>query len=372
MDRQYSSTETQLWMTCRKDIFVMKSQFKNKNIYIRFIILGTFTLVFLFTSLSFKKTTNAGFISFVKSVLVSEQVSAKTSPIDTALNSQTTDLLRAHTNIDPTSDILADAVPVSNGDLLVADIASSNQGNLDTSNMQISIYTVQAGDSLSGVAKMFRVSVNTILWANSLTSKSILKPGQTLVILPISGINHTIVKGDTILSIAKQYNASLEEILSYNDLNTSSLLVKGQKIIIPDAELKSPTINIASTNPIKKNSTPNYSGYYSRPVKGGTKTQGIHGHNGIDIADKIGTPIYAAASGTVIISTISGWNGGYGNYVIISHPNGTQTLYGHLSKDLVKVGDYVTRGQKIALMGSTGKSTGSHLHFEIRGAMNPF
>jgi murein DD-endopeptidase MepM/ murein hydrolase activator NlpD len=102
------------------------------------------------------------------------------------------------------------------------------------------------------------------------------------------------------------------------------------------------------------------------------KTQGLHGYNGVDLAGPVGTPIYAAAAGTVLVSASSGWNGGYGNLVIISHDNGTQTVYGHLSKTLVKVGQHVEQSQKIALMGATGKATGSHLHFEIRGAKNPF
>jgi murein DD-endopeptidase MepM/ murein hydrolase activator NlpD len=90
------------------------------------------------------------------------------------------------------------------------------------------------------------------------------------------------------------------------------------------------------------------------------------------LADKIGTPIHAAAAGTVIVARSGGWNGGYGSFVIISHSNGTQTLYGHASKVLVSAGQYVDQGDTIALMGSTGQSTGSHLHFEIRGAKNPF
>ena len=92
----------------------------------------------------------------------------------------------------------------------------------------------------------------------------------------------------------------------------------------------------------------------------------------MDLAASLGTPIYAAAGGTVIIAKTGGWNTGYGNYVVISHGNGTQTLYAHTKANLVTVGQMVKQGQTIALMGSTGKSTGSHVHFEIRGAKNPF
>ena len=80
----------------------------------------------------------------------------------------------------------------------------------------------------------------------------------------------------------------------------------------------------------------------------------------------------ASASGEVIISRAGGWNGGYGSYVVIKHSNGTQTLYAHNSRNNVSVGDYVNQGDIIAFVGSTGKSTGPHVHFEIRGARNPF
>ena len=108
-----------------------------------------------------------------------------------------------------------------------------------------------------------------------------------------------------------------------------------------------------------------------RPVDG-PRTQGLHGYNGVDLASPSGTLIRAAASGDVIVSKSSGWNGGYGLYAVIRHNNGTQTLYAHNSLNLVTVGEHVVRGQIIGRVGSTGKSTGPHLHFEVRGARNPF
>ena len=109
-----------------------------------------------------------------------------------------------------------------------------------------------------------------------------------------------------------------------------------------------------------------------RPIVGGRKSQGIHGYNAVDLAAPTGTPIIASASGKVIIARSSGYNGGYGLYVVISHPNGTQTLYAHMSKVNVSVGRFVERGEIIGAVGNTGKSTGPHLHFEVRGARNPF
>ena len=114
------------------------------------------------------------------------------------------------------------------------------------------------------------------------------------------------------------------------------------------------------------------SGNFIHPVPGATRTQGIHGYNGVDLAAAIGTPVRAAASGEVIVSKSSGWNGGYGNYVVIKHSNGTQTLYAHTSSNTVGVGATVEAGETIAYVGNSGRSTGAHLHFEVRGASNPF
>jgi len=118
---------------------------------------------------------------------------------------------------------------------------------------------------------------------------------------------------------------------------------------------------------------PAYVGYYGHPIPSGARrTQGLHGYNGVDLGAPNGTPVVASAAGTVIISRQGGWNGGYGNYVVISHGNGTQTLYAHLSSNTVQTGDSVLQGQMIGYVGSTGRSTGAHLHIEVRGAKNPF
>lgn len=245
----------------------------------------------------------------------------------------------------------------------------------------ISTYVVREGDTFAGIAKMFDVSVNTLLWSNGLTSKSKLKVGQNLVILPITGVSHTVKKGDTVQSIAKKYKADPDEIRSYNGMEADDTLAVGDKIIVPDGELSvvSTPTTAAASGPahaylpsLGSVSMTDDSGYFIRPVVGGVRTRGIHGSNGVDLANKLGSPIYAAAEGTVMVARSSGWNGGYGEYIVVSHPNGLQTLYGHLSQVLVNVGDKVGQGEVIAKMGSTGNSTGSHLHFEVRGGKNPF
>lgn len=254
----------------------------------------------------------------------------------------------------------------------IADIESnSRQG-------KVSLYVVRSGDTIVQVAKMFGVAVNTILWANDLPRGASLRDGQHLVILPVDGVQHTVKKGDTVKSIAKKYSGDVDEILEFNDLVADQRLAIGDVVIIPNGkEVTAPTSGATiGSRPRPISAYPSYVGYYTHPVPMGHKTQGIHGYNGVDYGAPVGTPVYSAAEGTVIVSrfrTLSDpWFGGYGNYIVIEHQNGTQTLYGHLSAVYVAVGARVDQGQSIGEVGNTGKSTGPHLHFEVRGAKNPF
>lgn len=256
------------------------------------------------------------------------------------------------------------------GNALVPQIDSS--GSVVTSvekptSDQISTYVVREGDTLSQIAEMYNVSVNTIKWGNNLTSNA-LKVGDTLIILPISGVKHTVAKGDTLASVAKKYNADIDEIAAYNNLSKNDSLALGSVIIVPDGEVRSSSPSYSGYSSGLKE----YSGFYMRPVSGGRRSQGLHGHNAIDIAAPVGTAVLASADGEVIISKTGGWNGGYGNYIVIKHSNGTQTLYAHNSQNLVSVGQTVRQGDMVGSIGVTGKVTGPHLHFEIRGGKNPF
>jgi murein DD-endopeptidase MepM/ murein hydrolase activator NlpD len=169
--------------------------------------------------------------------------------------------------------------------------------------------------------------------------------------------------------------------MEYNGLSTDASIAIGDTIMIPDGELggssgsasHTPTNFSNGTSPlIPGSSGPAIPGYFACPVHGSWLSQGLHGHNAVDLALGVGNPIYAAADGTVIIGRTGGWNGGYGTYVVISHPNGTETLYAHARKLFVTAGEKVTQGEKIAEIGVTGETTGPHLHFEVRGAANPF
>ncbi len=246
----------------------------------------------------------------------------------------------------------------------------------------ISIYIVREGDTLSGIAKLYNVSTNTIIWANNLSRGSALQIGQTLTILPVTGVKYTVKKGDTIASIAKKFGGDATEIADFNDINNATFAV-GAEILIPDGEIAAPAaVATASSKPATGilaatlNSHAGSAaqiGYYIRPIVGGVRTQGVHGYNGVDLAAPIGTPILAAAEGDVLIAREGGWNAGYGNYVVIKHANGSQTLYAHQSHVAVSPGQHVQQGQVIGYIGSTGKSTGAHVHFEIRnGIRNPF
>ncbi|MFZ5366516.1 MAG: peptidoglycan DD-metalloendopeptidase family protein [Patescibacteria group bacterium] len=232
-------------------------------------------------------------------------------------------------------------------------------------------YTVQSGDTVSGIAQKFGISIDTIRWANNLESISAIKPGQTLRILPVTGVSHKVKKGETIYSIAKYYSTDPQGVVDFpfntfvND-ETFALAV-GQVLIVPDAVMPkvtpwAPGVYIARKTPDA--GTVVASGVFVWPA-GGTISQPFRWyHKGIDIANKGGPAILAADAGKIIIA---GWpdGGGYGNRVLIDHGNGYQTLYAHLSRIYVTSGQTVKRGDQIGVMGSTGRSTGIHLHFEV-------
>ena len=273
---------------------------------------------------------------------------------------------------------------------------------------QISVYTVHAGDTLSEVAEMFGVSKATITSVNDLPANAPLKVGSTLVILPISGYEYTVRKGDTLAAIAKRVGVPAGEIALYNELDTTATLSVGSMLVIPDAEFSStapatpsvkksvqktvaytsavPEDAIAETmssgavtvHPLKDSSNVDLGKALLRPVNKSlsVRSQGPHGwkNKSIDLAAKEGTPVLAAANGKVLLARKTGWNDGYGMYVIILSEiagHKVETIYAHLSSIDVSAGDTVSRGEKIGGVGSTGDSTGDHLHFEVRGALNP-
>lgn len=255
----------------------------------------------------------------------------------------------------------------------------------DKPRSEILTYTVESGDTLSVIANKFGVSMDTIRWENSdiITSeKVVLKPGMVLKVPPVTGIVHTVKSGETIYSIAKKYNVDPQQVVDYpfnsftND-ETFALAI-GQQIIVPEGvmpavQLWSPSSSLARVLTPSAGAV-SATGSWIWPAAGRITQGFLPWHKGIDVASKDGGVILAADSGTVVVA---GWpdSTGYGNRVIIDHGNGFKTLYGHLARISVVAGQTVKRGDRIGDMGSTGRSTGTHLHFEIRytkgGLANP-
>lgn len=324
--------------------------------------------------LSFPVSAEASISSFFSDIFYGKDVTREMLLAET--NSQNMALLQAVPNSDPNPSKGGGDITIVEDEALLSEVGPSGtiadieEGHSDG---MISAYIVQKGDSLSLIAEMFNVSVSTIEWTNDIKKGSRIKEGDTLIILPISGVKYAVKSGDNLKSIVAKYKGDFEEVLQYNNLSIDSPLAVGDIIIIPNGRIESTDGNVKISNSKTKGANSPYrEGYYIRPIEGGRKSQGIHGYNGIDLAAPIRTPVFAAASGKVIISKNYGWNGGYGNYAVIEHSNKTQTVYGHMVQNIIREGERVIQGQTIGYVGSTGRSTGPHLHFEVRGARNPF
>lgn len=297
--------------------------------------------------------------------------------------------------IPPTAIAEAGITPESNQFLLVEDgflyktsSVALNGGRIAYS--RAITHTVKSGEGLIKLADLYSISVDTIRWANNLEENATLQPGQELTILPVDGVLHRVRSGETLIGIANKYDVTAEEIATQNDLQNGFILA-GQGLIIPGVQpLPEAPVVIATTPPAPASTTkprnPNLPVAVTKPSPALTPsptygtlqkpcsdacfiTQYYHGgHYALDMQERGGGPIYAAEAGTVITAK-TGWNGGYGNHIIIDHGNGLHTLYAHNKTLLVNMGDTVTRGMKIADMGNTGLvygRTGIHVHFEVR------
>ncbi|MGD2205501.1 MAG: M23 family metallopeptidase [Anaerolineae bacterium] len=235
--------------------------------------------------------------------------------------------------------------------------------------MEIVTYNVQANDNVWAIAQGFGLKPETVLWANPALEKSpdLLHVGQELTILPVDGIYYTVQNGDTVEKLAKEYETSVEKIVSFelNGLEEPYVLTAGQKLVLPDGRKKVVPSNYYPMTRVyrRPKDAPTGSGRFAWPTQGILTQRFWSGHHGIDVANRTGMPIYAADDGYVVLAGRDTW--GYGNQVLIDHGNGFLTRYAHLHKVLVKAGDKVKKNQKIGTMGTTGRSTGPHLHFEI-------
>ncbi len=274
----------------------------------------------------------------------------------------------------------ADILLAGGGALVNPNLSSTTVGNRPREDVVYHI--VQGGETVSTIAEQYGISVNTILWENKLGARDYIKPGDKLTILPQSGVSHQVQSGETLAGIAKKFKADVDDIVEYNKLVDATDIEKDQILIIPGGEVEppKPTITTPSSSssslasgPIPPSSTAASTGSLVWPTSGHRISQYYkYGHTGVDITGNYSSPIYAADSGRVIYAAAD--RSGYGLHIIIDHGNGLKTLYGHASKIFVRVGDSISRGQTIAMIGCTGRCTGPHIHFEVRtsyGFANP-
>lgn len=343
-----------------------------------------------FIALSFIAGTplmaNAGFFSDLTATVFGGEVQADEVVNSSDNNLQNMDILETNSSVPDikNADVSEEDLMIGwDGSYIESDGSLNSGVPLEKSSLsdQISIYTVKEGDTLSEVADLVGVSVNTIRWENNISGQTI-SIGQKLRILPVTGVKHIVKSGDTVSKIAGKYEAESEDILIFNDISKESVLKNGDIIFVPNGIIKPATpkkvASSSGSNYVAPSNTKAPSGYYMKPVPGeitspyGSRKGGFH--YGVDFRASRGTPVVAAASG-VVIKAVNGCKEGYkrcggryGNYVVIAHANGTQTTYGHLNKASVSVGQTVAQGENIGLSGNTGGSTGPHLHFEIENA----
>jgi LysM repeat protein len=220
-------------------------------------------------------------------------------------------------------------------------------------------YTIKKGDSLFGIARTFNVTIDTIISANQITNAFYLPIGGMLRIPDRSGIYHRVSRGETLSGIARRYGVGMNEVADVNDL-PSPMLQVGQKLFVPGGRMnewdRAAALGELFKRPAQGIITSRM-GFRKDPFTG-LRTY----HSGVDIAGRRGTNVLASQQGRVVYA---GYRGNYGKTVIISHPLGYRTLYGHLDRIFVKQGQNVRQGQPIGSMGNTGRSTGPHLHFEV-------
>lgn len=277
------------------------------------------------------------------------------------------------------TEIISPEETLYGGEALVAvpGTETSTVAQVSTERSDVETYVVSGGDTLSSIASSYDLSINTLLWANNLSVSSVLQPGDELTILPIDGIKHTVSSGDTIAQISYDYDIDQGTILEYNGMSSSAILSIGDELMIPGGEKRASTPSTSSaisslfTAPSSTSSTTSTinsgqtasGGYMVWPSDLRVITQYYNWrHNGLDVDCHYDHHNYAADDGYV---TFSGWNGGYGYVVDIDHGNGIVTRYAHHASLYVSSGQYVSAGQALGICGTTGYSTGTHLHFEV-------
>lgn len=261
-------------------------------------------------------------------------------------------------------------LPLAEDDLLTLRSSAPQANPEEATRREIITYTIRSGDTLSGIATHFGLSIDTLMWSNPEVEAvpDLLKLGQVLTILPMDGAYHSVVLGDTLESIADYYKVTVENIVNceQNSIPENGQLPIGLKLVIPGGKKPYiPRVVEHYNGPIPEDASRG-TGTFGWPTSGHITCGWLcyPRHYAIDIGNVAGTPIYTSDSGYVVKV---GWSEvGYGKMVLIDHGNGFQTLYAHMHNILVQEGMSVAKGTLIGKMGATGNATGPHLHFEIR------
>jgi len=346
--------DLKLFLVFLKDYF--KSRFFNfghgfekiKDLIVAFLITkrGKYSQSFL----------NTSFFLLVASALIGGPIIAENSPFNSGIEIDGSRYQAEEVSYNPYKGSLRTVISVKPRDSIVN-------------------YSVVGGDTLASIAKKFNISVDTIKWTNNLKTDTI-KPGQSLKIPPVTGVVHKVVSGETIYTIAKKYSTNAQKIVNFpfNDFTDldSFGLTAGQTLYVPDGVIEEEQPRVSQRFLAQIQAGVRGSSNFIWPTSGMITQYPVWYHMALDIANSSGPAVIAADSGTVIFVGCVRY--GYGCHVIIDHNNGYQTLYGHLSSYSVEAGDSVSQGNQIGVMGSTGMSTGTHLHFEVRSGgtlLNP-
>jgi len=346
--------DLKLFLVFLKDYF--KSRFFNfghgfekiKDLIVAFLITkrGKYSQSFL----------NTSFFLLVASALIGGPIIAENSPFNSGIEIDGSRYQAEEVSYNPYEGSLRTVISVKPRDSIVN-------------------YSVVGGDTLASIAKKFNISVDTIKWTNNLKTDTI-KPGQSLKIPPVTGVVHKVVSGETIYTIAKKYSTDAQKIVNFpfNDFTDldSFGLTAGQTLYVPDGVIEEEQPRVSQRFLAQIQAGVRGSSNFIWPTSGMITQYPVWYHMALDIANSSGPAVIAADSGTVIFVGCVRY--GYGCHVIIDHNNGYQTLYGHLSSYSVEAGDSVSQGNQIGVMGSTGMSTGTHLHFEVRSGgilLNP-
>lgn len=329
-----------LYLFTRKRILIVANQFeKIKDILVDVLLVkrGRYSKHFL----------NLSFLFLIAGAIIGGPVIAEyyptVAPPDAQLEETSEDILGS-----PYSEELTTTTLVS-----------------DKPRFEIIDYEVNSGDTLGSIAEKFGISIDSIKWANSLKTEKLI-PGQSLRIPPVTGIVHKVAAGDNIYSLAKKYKSDPQKIVNFPandfaDLDTFALNI-GQILFVPDGVMPE-AAPVFRSAPVPQ-FIAGAGGKFMWPAQGQITQYPVSYHMAVDIANRAAPPIAAGDAGTVAFAGCVRY--GYGCHVIINHGDGFQTLYAHLSSYNVSPGQGVGRGQVIGRMGSTGRSSGTHLHFEVR------